>query len=235
MTENAPGSETPASQPRSPIPKRLVVAALLAGMAVSAALLYVRAPADGNRLAASGVGAGECSDASKQRAREAGAAATGQVAAMLAAEPPRPMGSLAFTGPDGKPVSIAQFAGKPILVNLWATWCAPCRAEMPALDALNTELAGDSFEVVAINLDTGDDKKPKKFLQETGIKSLKYYRDSTLGVFEALKEQGLVTGLPATFLVDTEGCLIATMNGPAVWDGADAKAFIRAVTVPDDQ
>lgn len=213
------------------MPKRLVVAALVAGMAASAALLYVRGPSDGNPLAA---GAGECSAASKRRSQQAGAAAKGQVAAMLATEPPRPMGSLSFADPDGKLVTLAQFSGKTVLANLWATWCAPCRAEMPALDALNAELGGDGFEVVAINLDTGGDEKPKKFLEEIGVKSLKYYRDSTLGVFEALKEQGLVTGLPATLLIDAEGCMIAHMNGPAEWNGTDAKALIRAVTEPEN-
>ncbi|TIM93265.1 MAG: TlpA family protein disulfide reductase, partial [Mesorhizobium sp.] len=74
-------------------------------------------------------------------------------------------------------------AGKTVLLNLWATWCAPCRAEMPALDALQKEKGGNTFEVVAVNVDTGDDAKPKKFLKEIGIETLGYYRDATMGLF----------------------------------------------------
>ena len=66
-------------------------------------------------------------------------------------------------------MTLADRAGKTVLMNLWATWCAPCRAEMPALDALQKEMGGEKFEVIAVNVDTGDDTKPKKFLAETGI------------------------------------------------------------------
>ena len=92
--------------------------------------------------------------------------------------------------------------GKTVLLNLWATWCAPCRDEMPALDALQKEMGGDDFEVVAVNVDTGDDTKPRKFLAETGVAALAYYRDNTLGLFNELKQRGLALGLPVTLLID---------------------------------
>ena len=120
--------------------------------------------------------------------------------------------------------------GRVKIVNFWASWCAPCRAEMPELDALQKEMGGDRFEVVAVNVDTGDDVKPKKFLEETGVKTLGFYRDNTLDLFNDLKKRGLALGLPVTLLIDGEGCLLAHMNGPAAWASEDAKALIKAAT-----
>ena len=138
------------------------------------------------------------------------------------------MRSLAFDSPDGKPMTIADHAGKTVLLNLWATWCAPCRAEMPALDRLQADLGGGRFEVVAVNVDSGDDVKPRKFLTETGVKELGFYRDNTLSLFEDLKGRGLALGLPVTLLVGADGCMLAHMNGPAAWESPDAKRLIEA-------
>ncbi len=125
-------------------------------------------------------------------------------------------------------MSLGDRAGKTLLINLWATWCAPCRAEMPALDALQQEKGSDSFEVVAINVDTGDASKPQKFLEETGVKNLALYREPTLALFDSVKKRGLALGLPVTMLVDGEGCLLGFMNGPAEWSSEDAKRLIDA-------
>lgn len=154
--------------------------------------------------------------------------AKGQVAAMVAAQQPLSLQSVAFKGPDGQPLSMQNFAGKTVLLNLWATWCVPCREEMPALNALQKAEGSDKFEVVAVNIDTGDDEKPKAFRSETGIDTLGYYRDNTMGVFNALKKQGLAFGLPVTLLVNPKGCLVSAMNGPAAWDSDDAKGLIKA-------
>ena len=135
---------------------------------------------------------------------------------------------IAFEDPSGEPARMADFRGRPVLVNLWATWCVPCREEMPALNNLQKALGGDDFEVVAINIDTGSDEKPKAFLDETGVNDLAYYRDSSMGVFNALKKEGLAFGLPVTLLMDDKGCLISSMNGPAAWDSEDAMALISA-------
>ena len=148
---------------------------------------------------------------------------------MLAASPPQSLSDLAFNGPDGQPMTLRDLSGKTVLMNLWATWCAPCRAEMPALDALQKEMGGDGFEVVAVNVDTGDDTKPKAFLAETGVASLAYYRDNTLRLFNDLKKRALALGLPVTLLIDGDGCLLAHMNGPAEWHGEDARRLIEAV------
>ncbi len=147
---------------------------------------------------------------------------------MLPADPPQSLKGLAFNAPDGKPMTLADRAGKTVLLNLWATWCFPCREEMPALDALQKELGSEKFEVIAVNVDTGDDTKPKKFLAETGIETLGYYRDNTLSLFNELKTRGLALGLPVTLLVDADGCLLAHMNGPADWASEDAKRLIAA-------
>ena len=157
---------------------------------------------------------------------------TGEVAALLPADPPQSMKSLAFNGPDGKPMTIADHAGKTVLLNLWATWCAPCRAEMPALDALQKEKGSNAFEVVAVNVDTGDDAKPKKFLKEIGVETLGFYRDPTIALFNEAKTRGLALGLPVTMLIDGEGCLIAHMNGPAEWSSPDAKRLVEAALAP---
>jgi thiol-disulfide isomerase/thioredoxin len=215
---------------------RLILMAALAGILAGAVAVYVSGPPSGNAPEPQPAAEAEVSEtdvaacaAKAEKAKTVAATATGAVAAMLAADPPQSLKSLAFNAPDGKPMTLANLSGKTLLVNLWATWCAPCRAEMPALDALQKELGSDGFEVVAVNVDTGDDAKPKKFLEEIGIKNLAYYRDNTLDLFNALKKRGLALGLPVTLLVDAEGCLLAHMNGPAEWASAEAKALVGSV------
>jgi thiol-disulfide isomerase/thioredoxin len=210
---------------------RLILLAVMAGAVAGAVAVYVSETTSGNNepqvpIAAT---ADDASCAAKaDNAKALAAVAVGDVAAMLPANPPQSLKGLAFDGPDGKPMTLADRTGKTVLVNLWATWCAPCRAEMPALDALQKEMGSDRFEVVAINVDTGDAEKPKKFLAQTGVATLAQYRDATMGVFEDLKKRGLALGLPVTLLVDDQGCLLANMNGPAEWAGADAKKLIGA-------
>jgi thiol-disulfide isomerase/thioredoxin len=212
---------------------RLLAVAALAGALAGAVAVYVSATLSGNNAPPSAAGAVVNADANSrlcaakaERARTVAAAATGEVAAMLPADPPQSLKTLAFNAPDGQAMTLADRAGKTLLVNLWATWCAPCRAEMPALDALQKELGSEKFEVVAVNVDTGDDAKPKKFLADTGVEALGYYRDNTMAAFEELKTRGLALGLPVTLLVDAEGCLLAHMNGPAEWSSDDAKKLI---------
>ncbi|MFI0845174.1 TlpA disulfide reductase family protein [Mesorhizobium sp. IMUNJ 23232] len=223
---------------------RAILTAMVAGALAGAVAVYVTGGFSGNTARAPAVPsetpttaaapAGEPSPAEtacaakSETAKTVAAAATGQVAAMLPADPPQSLAKLAFNGPDGKPMTLADRAGKTVLLNLWATWCAPCRAEMPVLDALQKEAGDDGFEVIAVNVDTGDDTKPKKFLAETGVAALGYYRDNTLDLFNDLKKRGLALGLPVTLLIDGEGCLLAHMNGPAEWASEDAKKLIAA-------
>ncbi|PSM16969.1 TlpA disulfide reductase family protein [Nitratireductor sp. StC3] len=213
---------------------RLILAAAVAGVLAGAIAVYVRSAADGNTdRPGADVAAASC-EAKTGQATAVGAAAKGAVAAMLAADPPQSLADLAFNDPDGKPITLAALSGKTVLMNLWATWCAPCRAEMPALDALQKEMGDPDFEVVAVNVDTGSDEKPLKFLDEIGIGSLRFYRDNTLGLFNELKTRSLALGLPVTLLIDAEGCLLAHMNGPAEWHTDDAKTLIRAAMHGND-
>lgn len=138
--------------------------------------------------------------------------------AMEVAKPP------AFNGPDGKPMTLSNFKGKVILLNLWATWCAPCRKEMPYLDQLQKELGSDQFEVVAISVDRGSPEKSAKFLDDLGLKSLNFYHDPTAQAGFAF----MAIGMPTTLLFDREGREIGRLVGPAEWHSKDAKDLIRA-------
>jgi thiol-disulfide isomerase/thioredoxin len=129
----------------------------------------------------------------------------------------------AFKDAAGKDVTLADWKGRVVLVNLWATWCAPCRKEMPDLDRLQAELGGDEFEVVAISLDRGTDRKPKEFLEEVGVERLKLYHDPTARIGTKLQ----AIGLPATLLIDRDGKEIGRLVGPAKWDSDDALRLVR--------
>lgn len=208
---------------------RVVALAAAAGLLAGLAGLYVIGmPGGNNGVAVSGGSDDMACTASAETLAAVDQAVQGEVAAMLAVESPRALADLSFDGPDGAPMSVADLSGKTLLLNLWATWCAPCREEMPALDALQAEMGSEEFEVVAVNVDTGSDEKPKAFLDEIGIEALSFYRDDTLGLFNELKQRGLALGLPVTLLIDANGCLLAHMNGPADWASPDAKALIEA-------
>ncbi|MDN5926604.1 MAG: TlpA family protein disulfide reductase [Hyphomicrobiales bacterium] len=213
-------------------PAARIVATLIALCIIVAGFaLYVTQRPSGNKpdeVARDTVSAPDGCAAKTDEAKKLAAVATGSVAAMAASVPPVSLAGLSFNGPDGKPLKLADFKGKTVLMNLWATWCAPCRAEMPELDTLEKEKGGTGFEVVAVNADTGSDEKPKKFLAETGATTLAYYSDHTMGLFNELKDRGLALGLPVTLLIDKDGCLMTHMNGPAAWASAEAKTFIDA-------
>ena len=99
-------------------------------------------------------------------ARKIAPLAHGEVAALTMATAPLRLPDLSFEDAEGKPRKLSEWRGKTVLVNLWATWCVPCRKEMPALDNLQAKLGGKDFEVVAVNIDTRDPEKPKNFLKE---------------------------------------------------------------------
>ena len=152
----------------------------------------------------------------------------GEVAALNLAKDPQPLPNLTFQGEGGTAKSLADFKGRTVLLNLWATWCVPCRKEMPALDRLQAQLGGPDFEVVAVNVDQTKLERPKQFLTDVGITKLPFYADPSAKVFRTLRESGPVMGLPTTFLLDRNGCAIGTMAGPAEWDSADAAKVIAA-------
>jgi thiol-disulfide isomerase/thioredoxin len=154
--------------------------------------------------------------------------ARGEVAAVNVAKNPLKVPTLAFQDAAGKPLTLEHWRGRTVLLNLWATWCVPCRKEMPALDTLEQRLGGPGFEVVAVNIDTRDPEKPKAWLNEIGVEKLAYYADPTARTFQDLKSIGRAFGMPTTMLIDGKGCEIATIAGPAEWASEDAIKLIKA-------
>ena len=153
----------------------------------------------------------------------------GEVAALSIAGQPNALSAVAFDDDQGHKTTVASFAGKAVLLNLWATWCVPCRAEMPSLDKLQESLGASNFSVVPVNIDTARLDKPRAFLKEIGATHLPFYSDSTADILQSLKQSDKVIGLPTTVLIGADGCEIGTMAGPAVWDSPDAKALIEKI------
>ena len=154
--------------------------------------------------------------------------ARGEVAAFTVAEQSLRVPDLAFRDAQGSEHRLAEWRGRTVLLNLWATWCVPCRKEMPALDAIEGKLGGPAFEVVAVNIDTRDPEKPRTWLKEVGVGRLGYYADPSAKVFQDLKTVGRAAGMPTTLLVDPSGCEIDTMAGPAEWASGDAVKLLTA-------
>ena len=161
-------------------------------------------------------------------ARKIAPFAHGEVAAVNVAKSPLRVPDLSFQDATGKPVTLEHWRGRTVLLNLWATWCVPCRKEMPALDALEQRLGGPGFEVVAVNIDTRDPDKPKAWLKEVGVEKLAYFADPSARTFQDLKAIGRAFGMPTTLLIDPKGCEIATIAGPAEWASDDAIKLINA-------
>src|SRR5947207_15107306 len=134
-------------------------------------------------------------------ARKLAPLAHGEVAALTMATSPLRLPDLAFEDAEGKPRKLSEWRGKTVLVNLWATWCVPCRKEMPALDSLQTKLGGKDFEVVAINIDTRDPEKPKNFLKDANLTRLDYFSDQKAKVFQDIKSIVLALGMPTSVLI----------------------------------
>ena len=157
------------------------------------------------------------------------AAAVGELAALNGTGEGRGYATMAFKDAAGKDMTIGDFKGKALLVNFWASWCVPCREEMPALDALATKYNSDAFKVLPINLDIGEGglEKAQAFLDENSFANLPLYADNTFAAFERLKQQAVAVGLPATLVLDENGCELAVLQGPAHWDTPDGEAVIE--------
>jgi thiol-disulfide isomerase/thioredoxin len=149
----------------------------------------------------------------------------GEMAAFVFRKEPEALPDFKFQDESGKERTLAHWRGKVVLLNLWATWCLPCRKEMPALDRLQKSLGSDKFEVVAISIDRKGMEASRKFLTETGVKNLALYLDATARLNSELR----VVGLPATILIDAQGREVGRLLGPAEWDGEDAVRLIKSV------
>ena len=218
-------TDAPNPQPAGTKKGLLIAGGLFVGLAVGVAGLYGMKPGSRNAQVAGGA-APNCEPA-RILAEKLDPIAKGEIAALKINKTPAPLADVTFFSHDGRPLKIKDFAGKVVLMNLWATWCAPCRAEMPALDRLQTELGGKDFEVVAVNIDTTRLDRPRAFLNEVGVKKLAYYQDQSATIFSDLKKAGKAFGMPTTLLIDGKGCELGVMAGPAEWSGQDAQYLIR--------
>jgi thiol-disulfide isomerase/thioredoxin len=140
-------------------------------------------------------------------------------------EPPKPLPDIRFQDAAAKPVDLAGFRGKVVLLNLWATWCIPCRAEMPTLDRLQAKLGGADFVVVALSIDRKGTTAVESFYREIGIAHLGKYIDSGA---EATGHLGIL-GLPTTLLIDREGRELGRLLGPSAWDSPEMVTFLQGV------
>lgn len=137
---------------------------------------------------------------------------------------PQPLPPLKFKNGAGKDLTLGDFRGKVLFLNLWATWCAPCRHEMPGIDKLQAELGGDDFQVLAISIDRAGAKKAQAFLDQIKADNLDLYIDKTTKISRKLR----AFGLPISLIIDRKGREIARLAGPAEWASPDALALIRA-------
>lgn len=140
-------------------------------------------------------------------------------------EPPKPLPGIRFQDAAAKPLSLADFRGKVVLLNLWATWCIPCRTEMPTLDRLQAKLGGAGFVVVPLSIDRKGMTAVESFYREIGIMHLDKYIDSG---GEAPGHLGIL-GLPTTLLIDREGRELGRLVGPSAWDSPEMIAFLQGI------
>ena len=211
MSDSAP-------KPGNPLARQLWIAALSA-LAAFAAVYVIAGRPDNER------GAPPSPAASTPAASGANKLSTGTMTTFVFNEPPAPLPDVQFVNGDGKPVTLKDWRGKVVLLNLWATWCAPCREEMPALDRLQAALGSDKFEVVALAVDKSGLDGARKFLAETKASRLKLYADPTARQGNELK----VIGMPTSILIDADGREVGRLIGPADWDSPDAKHLIESI------
>ena len=208
----------------SPPRRRFAFVPVIGALAavVAAAVLYETArPA--------GKAASDCPADSAKLAAALAPLAKGELAALVVSHEPRRPEAFAFEREDGGKVTLADFRGRAVLLNLWATWCVPCRAEMPALDRLQAAKGGQGFEVVAVNVDTARLERRAAFLDSIGVKSLARFSDPSGDAFETLRKDGKALGLPVTLVIDKDGCEIGAVEGGAKWDSAEAQALVETL------
>ena len=212
---------------RAAPPAIYLVAALVAAIAGFGTVYVSFAPSDNGETAVSSPGSGNQAAATGPLA----GLNKGTMAALLVRSKPLELPPFIVIDADGKSKSLADFSGKIVLLNIWATWCLPCREEMPALDALETKLGGKDFRVVAVNIDKGGPDKAAAFLKETGATHLALYTDPTGKLFATLKS----VGMPTTLILDRDGEEIGRLVGPADWASPEAIAVIKAAVAGGSQ
>jgi thiol-disulfide isomerase/thioredoxin len=150
--------------------------------------------------------------------------AEGELEKLIVLEEPPAQPGIKFLNEAGERLTLERFRGKVLVLNLWATWCAPCVKEMPSLDRLQARLGSDRFEVVAITFDRSLDDA-RAFYEEKEINALALYQDSSTAMAGLLG----VAGIPVTVIYDPEGRELARLSNGAEWDGPDALTLFEAV------
>jgi thiol-disulfide isomerase/thioredoxin len=199
-----------------------VLVAVLTGLIGFGAVYATQKPAD-NQPAPSAIPA--TLPPQKAESPTPSTLATGEMVTFVFRKTPEPIAEFKFEDGAGTVKTLADWKGKVVLLNLWATWCAPCRKEMPALDRLQRELGSNKFEVVALSLDRQGAGPSKKFLDDIKVTNLKLYVESTSKSFAALR----TTGLPTTILINADGLEVGRLTGPAEWDSPDAKRLVQSL------
>ncbi|WP_219821614.1 TlpA family protein disulfide reductase [Sneathiella aquimaris] len=143
-------------------------------------------------------------------------------------EKPRSLNPISFTDVESSDLDLSHWRGKFVLLNIWATWCAPCREEMPTLDNLQRQLGGKNFEVVALSIDQAGVPAIQKFYTKIGIKHLAIYVDQTMKASTDLQTYGI----PTTLLISPEGHELGRLVGPATWDNPEMLTFLRRIVNP---
>lgn len=154
-----------------------------------------------------------------------GASMAAEPPAMRLHETPQPVPPIAFADGNGAPQTLEAWRGKVILLNVWATWCHPCRAEMPTLDRLQATLGGEQFEVLALSIDRAGADVVREFFDEIGVEHLGIFVDKTMKASSDLK----ILGLPGTLLIGPDGRELGRLIGPAEWDTPEMIAFFETV------
>ena len=144
------------------------------------------------------------------------------MAAFIVHDPPLPPPELSFYDGRGNALSLADFRGRLVLMNVWATWCPPCLRELPSLDRLQGALGGDDFEVLALSIDREGVSVVEAFYAETGIENLNVYSDRPAAALSDLR----LLGLPTTLLLSEDGRVLGRYDGPAEWDAPEALSLV---------
>src|SRR5216684_2766032 len=215
MTNDMPELPSPLPAATRRIP--LAIGAVLIGAVIGFAAIYGI-----GGLKRSAAGDSACRPA-VDLAQKLAPLAHGEVAALTMATTPLQLPDLAFEDADGRAKKLSDWRGKIVLVNLWATWCVPCRREMPALERLQAKLGGAAFIVLPLSIDRGGLPPVKRFYEELGLEALGIFVDQSGAATSKLA----TTGVPTTLLIDRDGREIGRLLGAAEWDSPEAIALIR--------
>lgn len=225
-------SENGKREPKAPSAVTLA-AAIIAAILGFATIYWVLQPSGNDSVAESSAATEDAGGAAPAANPGSGPLAglnKGEMAAFLVKSAPAEVPDITLETAAGEEKPLADFKGKVVLLNLWATWCHPCREEMPALNELQAKLGGDGFEVVALNIDRGGPEKAEQFLKQVGADHIALYRDPSGKAFSKIH----TVGMPTTLLIGRDGKELGRLIGPAEWGSPDALNLVRAAIAAGD-